>query len=467
MHPVQMRAHAAKVVPLIGVLLLLVFLMGCTDVAPGLIPFAQADNPARLTLNVRVNDPAGAAASSLSPLRTQAKQVSGQAKRKAVVRLPLAVARVVVDVGRPTEPDHVGPKSFDLTAATGAIEEFTISNIPPGFAKLVTLSGLDASGQVIASTSFFLDFFPGQISSNDADLDVISTAQGTPPTNPATNNVRYAVVNGSSTIEIVDVGAKTTRQFLDLSAAGLSPLGIAADRNGSIFVSTGTLVVRADPGGSVQTVVFARPPPPAGLYGAIRARPQGDFVINADPQALLFTGNTTPTVFGSTRSAVEPLAPAVALAVDAIGNAFTLNNVIGPPASVAVNRVNPDPTGNVSATQLFQVPVPPSALFPPPSLSVDGLAVEANGNFLLGFFLNPQSEIHRFGPTGADLGAFRLLSTATASELPDDFIRDSIGDIALATGRGRSVQRLSPAGQIGASFSSNVNFIPGLISEYP
>jgi hypothetical protein len=135
---------------------------GCGDPIRGLLPFSWSASPAVLQLRVRQRAPK---------------------PRGAAAPLPRIAVSLDLEIGDPTDPEFRKPPAFDISGPAGVRREATVVGVPPGLKRRVFFLARSIEGSVVASGTFFVDLFPGQISSNDLDLrsDAVPTSGGGAP----------------------------------------------------------------------------------------------------------------------------------------------------------------------------------------------------------------------------------------------------------------------------------------------
>jgi hypothetical protein len=90
--------------------------------------------------------------------------------RAVEATLPTSTTRLSLEIGERGDPDFVDPDPFEVSGVVGEAQEIAIGGIPPGLNKRVAFFARNALGKVIASGEVFLDFLPGEITSNVLDL---------------------------------------------------------------------------------------------------------------------------------------------------------------------------------------------------------------------------------------------------------------------------------------------------------
>ncbi|MBI4863172.1 MAG: hypothetical protein HY815_23335 [Candidatus Riflebacteria bacterium] len=335
-------------------LLLLVAGGGCSEEVGRSVPLAGSAAQSGLALTVRV------------PAATVPGAGSGRAAATPVSAL---ATRLVLEIGESSAPDVVRPPPFPLTGGGGPTYSFTVGNIPPGLKKRVAYRAEDAGGAAVSSGLFFLDFLPGQLTSNDFDLGVPGKGTG----GPAQGRLVVTESTGKRLVEI-DVATGTLTPIYTWPPTGNEfPHSVAAEPSGSFVVTeiglTSGNLVRISAGGTL-TPMSTGMPTPRGLV----ADGSGNWVV------ALETALVTVLPDG-TRTLITPFSPSeghpVAVVADGGGSYIVTMQFLG--------NALPDRIYRIDAAGTKTTLVDYAADFGIPDADPMGVAIDpSNGDLIVG-----------------------------------------------------------------------------------
>ena len=171
---------------------------GCSGSQDACSEFAQSAPSSGLALTVKMAPTAPVPGAAAAPVRS------------------IATSLALV-IGERGAADTLAPPPFPLTGAPGETLSFTIGNIPPGLRKPVGYRATDAAGRVVSNGLYYLDFLPGQLTSNDVDLGVPGGGTGGPLPVPG-----YLAVTLNGTNQLVKVDP-TTGTYTTIKSGFASP----------------------------------------------------------------------------------------------------------------------------------------------------------------------------------------------------------------------------------------------------
>jgi hypothetical protein len=404
---------------------------GCGADPSALVPYATSGAPAVLQLRVK---------------RPPAAPEGADGQHAVATSIPALAVKLVVQVGRPTDPDVVNPPEFDISGPAGETREVAVVNIPPGRGKRVGLQGKDASGRVVFTAEFLADFVPGTITTNDVDLaglGAVNTGVVVTVTT-ATFPVFDLVVSESGTnvlSRVRSTGQGTTaRTVLFSFTSGTTPLFLARDASGNIVVAefgsgvppgpTPTSMPPAlsliSPAG-VRTVLNTNP---VGNPNAVAINAAGQFFVT-DPVSDVIrrvpAGGGMPAFVSSFGVGEAPKG----IAIDAAGNLIVC--LAGSPmTSNALVRI---PQIGSPVTPIFNYNTGA------PGFSPRSVLIDANGDFIVGEQGSGTSNLARITPGGA-----RTVFYTFAGSDPGQIVRTSAGNFQFAEGSNQVLVEVSPAG---------------------
>jgi hypothetical protein len=135
---------------------------GCSDDPAAVGSFARSAPSSGLSLKLKLPSigPAGAdGRAAAAPVKAIATQLS-------------------LEIGATGAPDTITPPPFPISGPPGQLLSFTVGNITPGLRKPVSYRATDGSGGIVSRGSYLVDFYPGQVSSNDLDLGLAGNPTG-------------------------------------------------------------------------------------------------------------------------------------------------------------------------------------------------------------------------------------------------------------------------------------------------
>ncbi|MBI4864490.1 MAG: VCBS repeat-containing protein [Candidatus Riflebacteria bacterium] len=250
----------------------------CSPDSGSTVPFAKSAARASLALTVRVPRAA----------------IPGRAGHAAALPLPITVRELKVEIGDPGAPDLVAPPPFPVETTTGKIQEIAISNIPPGLKRRVAYWALGLAGRQIDSGVYYLDFFPGALTSNDLDLGVPGGGGGGSSTVP---ELDVMVIGGSDTAPTAICDRIRGQSVADLSAHSTPLLVVPAGEYGLCELSPGRILLTGGKSstGSVATAqLFDRATGVWTATGAMNRPRAGHSATRMGDGRVLVAGGTDP-----------------------------------------------------------------------------------------------------------------------------------------------------------------------------
>lgn len=214
------------------------WIWGCSGSQNETLPFAQSAASSGLVLNIHTTTEHAIKASShaaAAPIHSVARELSFQ-------------------IGETNAPDVVKPSPFPISGSSGQVLECTIGNIPPGLKKRVEYWAKDASANVVDNGVFFLDFLPGQLTSNDLNLRGGGGGSSRP------SSILYVTEFQGRRLVQVNTGTGAMTPIFSSFPSGVSPHSVYVESGGDFIVTefgTSGNLVRIKPDGT-RSVICSR-----------------------------------------------------------------------------------------------------------------------------------------------------------------------------------------------------------------
>jgi len=403
-----------RVLITIGALVILA--AGCTTQEQSDLPFAVSAPTARLALNVRLS---------------QSKTAVSTDTRASVVAFPITATSLGIFIGEPSSSDYLQSGPFQVNASTGQIQEVSVAGVPAGLHKRVLIQAKDAHGNVVAEALFYLDFFPGLLTSNDVDLGAPGGGSSASPSCSSSPPVyvvaeRVTPGGGSGCLSLLTLKPDApTRTVLPIVPSLSDPVGVAIDVNYDYVVADYGLgqVIKIDKTTLAPTILASGIP----SVWAIARAPDGGFVVGSN-------NATNPSIYK----------------VSATGGA-TLIRSFGPGSMIYGVDVNP--SGGIYCCVVGASTSPPNKIWFEGSSS--GPVYDAGSNYPCGLTFLPSSGEIAVSQRGSTMPLFRMpvdpsapvtLTTFTSLDFPTLLSRDPLtGKILMAEPSAGRLEAICPS----------------------